>query len=293
MEPFSLRHAKGIQTQLVKVLMRDRLRARLWQVVQRYNHYYSAYDRFNNWETQTSHLEQTEIRLKRLLGMPELNSPASEKATGMEGYFLKGYPSCALEVIEQFVEELTPDKASRFHIEVNEAMVAFECPWRLSYGRFFQIDASFFQDEIIQKAEDLLCERGFEGAHNEFRDAREDLTEGETKDVIWKAFKSFESTLKSVTKQNSGDVTELLRLFQEAGFLDDIPGNKHKVIMKVLGSIALLRNELGGHGQGNTVIEVPRPYAVLSVHLAGSLNQFVLSQHLRKSTQAPRFLEYE
>ena len=171
----------------------------------------------------------------------------------------------------------------QFQAEVNEAMVAFECPWRLSSGRFFQVDAAFFQEEIVQKGEDLLCERGFEGAHNEFREAREDLSDGETKDVIFKAFKSFESTLKTVVKQNSGDVADLLRLFRETGFMDDIPEEKSKAIIKVLGSIAILRNELGGHGQGNA-------YAVLAIHLAGSLNQFILNQYLRKvppSSSAP------
>ena len=232
-------------------------------------------------------MSQTEIRLKRLLGLPELTSTASEKAVGIEGYFSKGYPSCALEVIEQFIEELTPDMASTFQGEVNDAMVAFECSWRLSSGRFFQIDAAFFQEEIVQNGEDLLCERGFEGAHNEFREAREDLSDGGTKDVIFKAFKSFESTLKTVVKQNSCDVADLLRLFRETGFMDDIPDDKSKAIIKVLGSIAILRNELGGHGQGNAVVEVPRPYAVLAVHLAGSFNQFFLTQHLRKAPIAP------
>lgn len=288
MEPFSIRHGKALQQMRIRVLMKDRLRSRLWMVIQKYNEHLSYYpDPSDNWQTHTSFVEQTEIRLKRLLGLLELTSPASEKAVGIEGYFLKGYPSCALEVIEQFIEELAPDKASTFQSEVNDAMVAFECPWRLSSGRFFQIDAAFFQDEIVQKGEDLLCERGFEGAHNEFREAREDLSDGETKDVILKAFKSFESTLKTVAKQNSGDATELLRVFREAGFMDDVPEEKAKAITRVLGSIAILRNELGGHGQGNTVVEVPRPYAVLAVHLAGALNQFILSQYLRKTTKSP------
>jgi HEPN domain-containing protein len=68
-----------------------------------------------------------------------------------------------------------------------------------------------------------LRENGFEGAHDEFREAREDLVDGRTKDVILKAFKSFESTLKTVLNQHSRDIMELLRLFRERGFMDDIP----------------------------------------------------------------------
>ncbi|NGZ60851.1 MAG: hypothetical protein CV081_10175 [Nitrospira sp. LK265] len=155
-------------------------------------------------------------------------------------------------------------------------------------GRFFQIDADFFQAEIIQKGEDILKEKGFEGAHDEFREAREDVVDGKTKDVILKAFKSFESTLKTVLNQPSGDVMGLLQLFREKGFMDDIPEAPRKAVGKaVLGSLTTLRNELAGHGQGNAVLDVPRHYAVLAIHLAGSLNQFVLDQYLRKQSAAP------
>lgn len=289
MQPFSIRHGKALQHLRIRVSMKDRLRSRLWMTIQKYDeNYWHQPDPSDNWSSKTSHIEQTETKLKRLLGLPELSSQASEKAIGIEGYFLRGYPSCALEVIEQFVEELTPENVSTFHGEVNEAMVAFECPWRLSAGRFLQIDSAFFQEEIVQKGEEILCEQGFEGAHDEFREAREDLSDGKTKDVILKAFKSFESTLKTVVNRPNGDITDLLRLFREKRFLDDIPDAQAKVVCKqVLALIAALRNELGGHGQGSAVVEVPRPYAVLSVHLAGSLNQFVFDQYLRKVKMAP------
>lgn len=295
MQPFSIRHGKALLEQRVRVSMKDRLRMRLWMTIQNYNeNYWHQPDPSDNWSAKTNHVEQTEAKLKRLLGLPELSSRAAEEAVGIEGYFLKGYPSCALEVIEQLAEEIAEfgasgkDNAVKFQADVNDAMVAFDCPWRLSDGRFFQIDADFFHNEIVQKGEDMLREKGFEGAHDEFREAREDLSDGRTKDVILKAFKSFESSLKTVLKQHSGDVTELLRLFRKAGYLDDIPEAQAKAMCKqVLASIATLRNELGGHGQGNAVVDVPRPYAVLAVHLAGSLNQFILDQYLRKTMVTP------
>lgn len=85
--------------------------------------------------------------------------------------------------------------------------------------------------------------------------------------------------------QQSGDVTDLLQQFRENGFMDDVPEPQAKAICKqVLASIATLRNVLAGHGQGNAVLEVPRHYAILAIHLAGSLNQFVLDQYLRKKS---------
>jgi len=292
MQPFSIRHGKALTEQRIRVSMKDRLRQRLWMTVQKYNEsYWYQPDPSDNWNSKTDHVEQTQIKLKRLLGLPELKVKGRPSPVGIEDYFMTGYPSCALEVIEQFAEELAgfgdsgKENAVKFQGEVNEAMVAFECPWRLSDGRFFQIDAEFFHEEIVRKGEDMLRERGFEGAYDEYREAREDLSDGKAKDAILKAFKSFESTLKTVLGTLSGDVTDLLRLFREAGYMDDIPEAQAKAMTKqVLASIATLRNELAGHGQGNTVLEVPRPYAVLAVHLAGALNQFVVNQYLKKMT---------
>jgi hypothetical protein len=135
MQPFSIRHGKALLEQRIRVSMKDRLRARLWMTVQKYNErYWYQPDPSDNWTSQTDLIEQTEVKLKRLLGLLELKSRAADEAVGIEGYFMKGYPSCALEVVEQFVEELDgfgdsgKDNAVKFQAEVNEAMVAFECP---------------------------------------------------------------------------------------------------------------------------------------------------------------------
>ena len=114
---------------------------------------------------------ETEIKLKRLLGLPELKvkTRTAEEAAGIEGYFKNGYPSCALEVVEQFVEEVSTyddsgkDNAMRFQAEVNDAMAAFECPWCLSDGRYFQIDAEFFHNEIVQMAKTCYGGRDLKG----------------------------------------------------------------------------------------------------------------------------------
>ena len=67
--------------------------------------------------------------------------------------------------------------------------------------------------------------------------------------------------------------------------MDDIPEEKRKAITKqVLASLATLRNELAGHGQESSVIEISKPYGVLAIHLAGALNQFIMDQSLRRQT---------
>ncbi len=269
--------------------MPESLRNRLWLTVQQFNRsFYFQPDPNDNWNQQTDIVDETERRLERLLGKSPLKAKTlqGEEKTGIEEYFKSGFPSCALEVVEQFADELKGHDvkdAFSFQGEVNDAMLAFSCNWRLSDGRFFQVDSQFLHEEVVQKAEDVLSKVGFEGAHDEFQQAREYLSEPRPKDAILYAFKSFESAMKTTVDKHNGDISALLLAFREQGFLDDIPEAQAKAICKqVLPSIAILRNELGGHGQGAAVIEVPKAYAVLALHLAGALNQFIVEQHLRK-----------
>jgi hypothetical protein len=275
--------------------MKGLLRNRLWATLIEYNEaYYYRPNPNDNWNEETSHLEQTDVKLRKLLGFGNtlrIKTPAGFKDADLESYFKLGYPSCALDVIEQFYQEVVnPDKkgilqGGRLQAEVDEAMVAFHCPWRLSDGQFFQVDSDFLDQEINQKTESLLREHGFQGAHDEFRSALEDLSGDEPKDAIIKACKSFESTLKIATGKN-GDFTALQEAFRKAGFMDDIPEDDAKAICKqVLGSLPTLRNKLGAHGQGDHIVHVPRPYALLAVYLAGALNQFVVDLYLNTRKQ--------
>jgi hypothetical protein len=59
---------------------------------------------------------------------------------------------------------------------------------------------------------------------------------------------------------------------KEEGYLDDLPGSVRSSVSEgVLMSLPTLRNKLGGHGQGEDVVTVPRRYAEFAVSLAASL----------------------
>ena len=71
MQPFSIRHGKALREQRIRVSMKERLRARLWMTVQKFNERFRYRpDPNDNWTSETDLAEQTEIKLKRLLGLP-------------------------------------------------------------------------------------------------------------------------------------------------------------------------------------------------------------------------------
>ncbi|WP_223291818.1 hypothetical protein [Defluviicoccus vanus] len=184
------------------------------------------------------------------------------------------------DVIEVFYTFLSDARCGDFSKDINDSMIDFRCPWRLSDGEFFEVDSEFFH-LLLDNSADFLRAAGFEGALDEFRKARSDLSVGDTKDAIHKANNSFESTLKAILG-TAGTANDLCKKFQKNGFLDDVPAEARPVIVNLLTGLSFLRHKLGGHGQGPEVVQVPTPYAQLAVTLAGAFNLFAVQQHLQK-----------
>jgi HEPN domain-containing protein len=122
---------------------------------------------------------------------------------------------------------------------------------------------------------------GYEGALDEFNEARNDLASGDFKGAIHNACKSFESCLKTILGQQSGSASTLIRGLFDTGFYSDLPEDVGRAFgEEVLMALPFIRNRLGGHGQGQEKREFSRTYAELAVHLAGSLIHFSISRAL-------------
>ena len=133
--------------------------------------YYNQPDPTDNWNVQTTILDDSERELLRLLGFDRLTIFIDDKnkGTDLESLFKLGYSSNALDLLEQFFFTLASHapgyktKAWEFQQKVNESMADFECPWRLSDGLFFKVEAEFLHRELVQKGEDQLRQQGFSG----------------------------------------------------------------------------------------------------------------------------------
>ena len=111
--------------------MSESLRNRLWMTLQQFNRsFYYQPDPNDNWNQQTDFVDETERRLESLLGRSPLKAKTiqGEEKIGIEAYFKSGFPSCALEVVEQFAAELKAhdfQDAVAFQGEVNDG---YFCP---------------------------------------------------------------------------------------------------------------------------------------------------------------------
>jgi hypothetical protein len=280
---FSKRYARALQERRLSVSLPRRLRARVWSEISRRNESFSYQpDASDPWTERSDLLEELENDLKREYGAESLlgyiQNDEREPCT-LQEFLEGGWPTQVLDAIEQYFTILgkasrAKDSNQQFQSEVNRIFSEEAAPWRLSEGQFFQVDTEFMAAHL-ESTEQILQRQGFSGALAELREARNDLTAGDTKGSIVNSCKAFESAMKTVLGTESGNASTLIRRMKGEGHLDDLPESaRSSVSEQVLMSLPTLRNRLGGHGQGEEVVEVPRRYAELAVSLAASFITF-------------------
>lgn len=144
------------------------------------------------------------------------------------------------------------------------------------------VDNAFLEDEVLAEVSPLLALAEFDGAKAEFQQARNALVDGKARDTIVYAAASVESTYKAALGGSSKVGIELVQAYVNANLMTGLVKSKAQAIQKSLMPTAVLGNELGRHGHGADVLEVPIEYAELAVSLAASINAFVSKQHLRR-----------
>ncbi len=282
---FSIRYRRALREKSLRVAgFSTRLRKRLWLRMRDFDQGWDVDE--GGYRSWTSPLMETEKALLRAYGLDALElvvSPSPRqvrRAKDLEQFFLETYPSEVLDTVEAFFPLLDGAAQETFAKAVNDIFREEECPWRFSDGTFFKVDSEFMA-ALLATTSDQLRAGSFQGAHDELREARQDLQAGDHKDAILKAGKSMESALKTVLGRSDGNASDLLAAFQASGYLDDLPEELRGMMTKaVLMALPTLRNKLGGHGQGAVVVAVSRPYAELAVHLAGAFLRFIVEKHV-------------
>ena len=236
----------------------------------------------DNWTEETTTLHELPKQLKKLYGVDDLEAFVGEqrRKVDLEEFVMGAYPSQVLDVVEMFAQGPL-DLPANFQAETNEAFQDERCPWLLCDGSFFQFDSQFLEIQVLHRAHELLRAARFEGALQEFVEARNDLASGDFKGAIHNAAKAFESALKAIHDRHDGSAKQLIDDLKGTSFYEGFPislvsGFGDQVLM----SLPNIRNRVGGHGQGETVIEVPRSLAEMSLHLAAVYIVFLVKRHM-------------
>ncbi len=298
MRVFSNRYYKAIVEKKLVVIISGRLRKRIWMLLEANNFSFNVQrDPGNNWETSTDVVTETMDTLRISHGQENLEARLPSGSRGPVKSlkeFVEGcYASQVLDVIEAFWHHLSGlSTQAPFSQAINEMFEDASCAWRLDEGEFFAVDQTFMGMRLAEAAEQSLKAKGFRGAHEEFREARQDLLAGDTKGCISNAQKAFESALKTVLGTDKGNASALIRQFLARGHASGLPPEFQPSFgEQVLMSLPTMGNRLGRHGQGEDVIEVPVAYAQLTLEMAAAYLNFLVKLRPPEPPAVPEVAE--
>lgn len=156
-------------------------------------------------------------------------------------------------------------------------------------GRPCQIvraDSQYAYSEMLVPAVRLLHDSEFDGALSEFMSANAAFRRGENKVAINVAFKSFESTLKTVcdrmgwTRETHWTASRLISTVIDRGLLPINLQSQIGSFRSIMESgVPAIRNSTSGHGQGEEVTEVADALASYALHLTAANIIFVVSRY--------------
>ena len=272
---FSKRHAVALKSKKIVPYLPQRLRV----AIRRTLFGFSTWGGNDNEENIT--FDEVESELMTFYGAEHLsayNKKGELVPSSLVGVIESGYPSMVINVIEAFCERI--DEKVKCEKELNSLFEIHNSPWRVVNATVVLIDSDYLHNEVIAKTQNLLRENSVPGALEELTKASSYLTEGNTKDAVVCAHKSVESVMKTCleTKKHL-TFGKLLEKLIKSEFIPEYYEEFFVHFEKLALGAAKERNLPGrGHGQGKEPTEVPKCLAEFAVHLAGTINLFLLKR---------------
>ncbi len=291
---FSQRYHRAIEQKKLMVEVPEAVRRKLWAWLLANNASMGIQRDMNDrWISNSSILEETEGELLVEHGWDRL--PVTPYPSGNEYYaalrllVLTGAAHFAFDTVEIAARLMEPREKDALAQKTNQMFELHDCPWRISDGEFFKLDADFVGARLASVAHDALAANQFAGAADEYAKARQYLAAGDVREAIFFSGHSFESLMKVLSGLDHANGDRLIKELGAQGFFDDLPESARSGFMdQVLKALPFLRNKLGGHGQGATVVAIPPAYGDLAIQLAAAFQNFLITKHLERSPSPPK-----
>lgn len=283
-QPFSNRFREAIIEKRIQINLPRRVKNRLLKTLERYDSDICV-TQPNGYQDYSTILYEVLNDLLESYGDEYLtvNNEKNEhvKVDTLQEFIRGCYPAQVFDVVEIVNGYLDPEEQKNFQNSINSVLRNEKVPWLFCDGYFFHIDSQFFEDFVLCHAHDLLKTNNFQGALDEFTEARNDLESGDYKDVILNSCKAFESVLKVITKKKTLTCKNLIKELPKTDFYEGLPDEIHPDVWnKIFEPVSLIRNKVAGHGQGKKITDVPETLARFVLHNAGSSIVFLVEHYL-------------
>lgn len=193
------------------------------------------------------------------------------------------------DLIELQFEELSTEERVEFQKEINSEFIDNEQPWLLIDGRIIKVDSRQFeadlQAKILLKMKELKdCEPKFQSALKELLDAHESFDKQDYSKTISDAEKCYESVLKIICGQKSGDAKSLTQEYIN-NHVGTLPATMKKSGFKdnILMSLPYIRNNSStDHGAGEENVIVTKELARLALDLSATLCTYLIETYKKQ-----------
>jgi len=182
-----------------------------------------------------------------------------------------------LDLIELFLNQYKDDKKIVVQ-SINKILYLDSFGYQVDEikNQIIRIDSSHTYQEIIKPTLLLLNNLKFKNADNEYRQAFEELKNGNYETVLVEANKAFESTMKIICElkgyglPKKHTATALIAHLRKNDFITNFQDEKFNGLSKTLESISIARNNQAGHGQGSVARNLSIIYAEYALRVSAS-----------------------
>jgi hypothetical protein len=98
---------------------------------------------------------------------------------------LDGPGPFVFDTIEIAASNMDSGERDALRQKVNQIFELHDCPWRISDGELFKLDADFMGAKLAATGHDALAANQFAGAANEYAKARQYLGTGDVREAIF------------------------------------------------------------------------------------------------------------
>jgi hypothetical protein len=204
----------------------------------------------------------------------------------------------ALDVVElifSFIEHYISDSDGKYNDRLREVF-PLACEelnarfkeegfgYQYESGYIIKMTSEYTHNEIVKPALQLLSDKRFVGAQEEFLSAHQHYRNGRNEESITDCLKAFESTMKIICKakkigyNESDTAKKLLDALYKQNYIPPYLQSQCTALQTVLESgVPTIRNKTGAHGQGDVVRVVDNALTELALNLTASNIVFLAS----------------
>lgn len=262
------------------------------------NNRFQKYGIFKN-DKQKDLYSQIHHILKKEYGVFNLGSQFETDEQQVKKFLLKEKISLenSLDIIELFLrvidtcyineyDDKEKEKAKEAINEINERFKENGIGYFYTNGEIIRVDSTYIHNEVTKPALNLLSNKKFAGANDEYLKAHECYKKGDNKGCIINCCKAFESVIKIICKHKKwifddtkDAAKKLIKILLDNDFIPQYYQEQLSSLNNLFESgVPTIRNKISGHGQGDTIKTVDDHIARLALNLTSANMIFLIEQ---------------